>query len=221
MKLKPLCKYYTAMITKLCAFISLLQALEEEWSHYQQLREATLAFYNWGTQKHTAVMEFLQSAEKTSWTQQPYPSYKIFHIVYNLNSKEHAWHLRQGEIYCSCIKLQSQVKWPNLSTQVSSIILRSGGLDTSLAIFSYLSYTSYFNWKPFLGDFHVILGMFCVEDLYKDTAPTPAKHALPNILLSHSSLVVHLLQYDVVDILSEKPLFAFSFCSSGSLEISK
>lgn len=31
----------------------------------------------------------------------------------------------------------------------------------------------------------------------------------------------HLLQYDVVDILSEESLFAFSFCSSGSLENSK
>lgn len=31
----------------------------------------------------------------------------------------------------------------------------------------------------------------------------------------------HLLQYDIVDILSEESLFAFSLCSSGSLEISK
>lgn len=133
MKLKSLCKYYyTAMITKLCAFISLLQALEEQWSHYQQLREATLAFYNWGLRKHRAVMEFLPFAQKANWTQQPYPSYKIFHIAYNLNCKEHARHLWQREMYCSCIKLQSQVKWPNLSTQISSIILTIGSLDTPL-----------------------------------------------------------------------------------------
>lgn len=37
------------MITKLCAFSSLLQALEKQWNHYQQLHEAALTFCNWRT----------------------------------------------------------------------------------------------------------------------------------------------------------------------------
>lgn len=121
MKLKPLCNYYyTATITKLCAFISLLQALEEEWSHYEQLCEATLAFYNWGTRKQRAVMEFFQFVQNVSWSRQPYPMYKILHIAYNFNSKEHTWHLWQREIYCSSIKPWSQVKWPNLGTWIQA-----------------------------------------------------------------------------------------------------
>lgn len=68
-----------------------------------------------------------------------------------------------------------------------------------------------------------------MEDLCKDTPPL----LLLSLLLNLSKMLClrfsfptllswqHLLQYDVVDILSEESLFAFSLCSSGSLEVSK
>lgn len=147
-----------------------------------------------GGLENRAVMEFFQFVQNVSWSQQPYPMYKIFHIAYNFNSKEHTWHLWQREIYCSSIKPWSQVKWPNLGTWIRSIIFTTG-LCIHPPRFSYLSYTSHSNRKPFLEDFHVILGIFCMEDLCKDTPTTPAKpapkftkNALAKILFSHSSL---------------------------------
>lgn len=67
------------MITKLYAFIHLLQALEEEWSHCQQLCEAALAFYI--STRIRSSNKFLQFAQNASWTQQPYSSLKIFHTA--------------------------------------------------------------------------------------------------------------------------------------------
>lgn len=125
------------MITKLYAFLHLLQALQEEWSHCQQLCEAALACYS--STKIGAVIEFLQFAQNASGTQQPYSSLKIFHIAQTAKNMPDISDRRRFTVLVSCCNHKSSEK----SAQISSIILRMRATEIYPAIFFYLKYTHF------------------------------------------------------------------------------